>query len=256
MSRENLVSIQSVVETTGLTSRTLRHYDDIGLLKPIKPGNGGMRYYGQSELEKLQAILIMRELGLPLGEIQKSLENPALTAEVLENHVRSLESKARQLDAMIRATKITLANSKKGKPTPMNEMFDGFDHTQYRDEVEERWGKDAYANSDKWWRSMSEAERAEWKTKQDSLITDWRSAAEREIEPASDEAQALAARQEAWLGSIPGTPGFGTGQVPAGYLLGLAEMYVSDERFGANYGGLKGAAFVKDAITHYVANRK
>ena len=255
MSHQNLVSIQSLAETTGLTSRTLRHFDDIGLLKPIEIGNGGMRYYGQTELAKLQAILIMRELGVPLGEIQILLENPTRTADVLESHLRSLESKARQLDAMIRATKTTISNYKKGKPTPMDEMFDGFDHTQYRDEVEARWGKESYASSDKWWRSMSEAERAEWKDKQDSLIADWRSAAEHSIDPESEEAQALAARQEAWLGSIPGTPGFGTNKVPEGYLLGLAEIYVSDERFGTNYGGIKGATFVKQAITHYVANR-
>ena len=130
-----------------------------------------------------------------------------------------------------------------------------FDHTNYREEVEQRWGKQAYVDSDKWWRSMSDAERTEWKKLQDDLLADWRTAAETGTDPASQQAQALARRQELWLGSIPGTPGFGTGEVPAQYLLGLADMYVADERFAANYGGEHGAKFVRESLRLFVDSR-
>jgi len=130
-----------------------------------------------------------------------------------------------------------------------------FDHTKYQSEVEERWGKKAYADGDKWWRSMSEEDRTAWKAKQDDLLNDWREAAAAGIEPTSEEAQALAKRQEQWLGSIPGTPGYGTGEVPAAYLLGLAEMYVADDRFAANYGGTTGAEFVRETLKKFVASR-
>ena len=57
-----------------------------------------------------------------------------------------------------------------------------------------------------------------------------------------------------WLGSTPGIPR--TGDAPAKeYVLGLAEMYVADPRFAANYGGATGAAFVRDALAAYAANR-
>lgn len=130
-----------------------------------------------------------------------------------------------------------------------------FEHTKYQEEVEQRWGKQAFADGDNWWRSMTDAERTHWKKLQDDLISDWKTAAESGANPSGEAAQALANRQEQWLGSIPGTPGFGTGEVPAAYLLGLAEMYVADERFAANYGGFEGAKFVRDALFAFVSNR-
>jgi len=132
------------------------------------------------------------------------------------------------------------------------EALDGFDHTQYKDEVEQRWGKEAYAASDAWWRGMSEAERHEWKVRQETLAADWAAAAAEGVDPTSDRAQELAARHVAWLGSIPGTPGYGDRPVAA-YVTGLGEMYVADPRFAKNYGGTAGATFVRDALATYAA---
>jgi hypothetical protein len=131
------------------------------------------------------------------------------------------------------------------------DMFDGFDHTQYKDEVEERWGKDAYAKSDAWWRSMSAEEKAAWKGRAALLGSDWIEAAQRGVDPASDEAQALAQRQFDWLRGIPGTPGGGGKGPTKEYFTGLGEMYVADERFAVNYGGIDGATFVRDAMKEY-----
>ena len=58
----------------------------------------------------------------------------------------------------------------------------------------------------------------------------------------------MARRQYDWLGSIPGTPRNAAGQTLKDYYTGLAEMYVSDERFAKNYGGVEGATFVRDAM--------
>lgn len=255
MRLQELETIQSVAAATGVTSRTLRHYDDIGLLTPAGTGSGGVRLYSEHDLVRLQAILVMRELGLPLDDIAKALKTPNSVHSVLESHLQKLEEKSQLLNRMIAATQRTLANTLKGKATKMAEMFDGFDHTQHREEVEQRWGKKAYLDSDKWWRSLSEKDRAEWKKLQDDLLADWRVTASSGVSPESQEAQALARRQEEWLAAIPGTPGYGSGEVPAQYLLGLAEMYVADERFAANYGGAAGAEFVRDAIKIWVASR-
>lgn len=133
------------------------------------------------------------------------------------------------------------------------QMFDGFDHTQYREEVEERWGAAAYRRSDRWWSGMPEAERAEWQERTARLGADWSAAAERGEDPESPAAQDLARRHVEWLGAIPGSPAHETNGDIAGYVLGLAEMYVADERFAANYGGRAGAEFVREALTAYVA---
>lgn len=130
-------------------------------------------------------------------------------------------------------------------------MFDGFDNSQYKDEVEQRWGKQAYAQGDAWWKAMRAEEKAGWQQRQQQLAADWQHAAARGIDADSDEAQALARRHFEWLRGIPGTPGGGTSGPSKAYFLGLAEMYVADERFAANYGGLEGASFVRAAMTAF-----
>ena len=138
------------------------------------------------------------------------------------------------------------------------DMFKGFDHTQYNEEVEERWGKDAYAKGDSWWRGMSIDEKAAWKQRSQQLGEDWIAAATAGIAPDSAEAQAIAKRHVEWLTGIPGTPAAdargkrdeGSGDVKA-YVTGLGEMYVADPRFAKNYGGADGAGFVRDALKVY-----
>ena len=140
-------------------------------------------------------------------------------------------------------------------------MFDGFDHTQYKDEVEERWGEKAYADSDRWWREMSADERSAWQQRAADLGADWVAAAESGVDPASNEAQQIARRHVEWLTGIPGTPAYGWTPGPAegqepnpevkAYVIGLGEMYVADDRFAANYGGADGAVFVRDALRVY-----
>ena len=135
------------------------------------------------------------------------------------------------------------------------DMFDGFDHTQYREEVEQRWGKKAYADSDRWWQAQNTSEKHQWMQQVKQLNHDWISLAEStEVTADSDEAQQLAARHVDWLKSVPGTPAASEDGDLRAYVLGLAEMYVADERFAKNYGGIEGARFVRDALTHYIAD--
>ena len=130
-------------------------------------------------------------------------------------------------------------------------MFDGFDHTQYKDEVEERWGKDAYAQGDAWWRGMGAATKQEWQETVTALNRDWIAAATSGIAPDSDAAQELARRHVAWLTAVPGTPPSKPGGNVKGYVAGLGQMYVTDPRFAANYGGESGATFVRDTLAVY-----
>jgi hypothetical protein len=126
-------------------------------------------------------------------------------------------------------------------------MFGGFDHTRHRDEVVERWGKEAYSVGDSWWRGMDQGDRAEWMRHTRELGEAWSAAAQGGADPLGPEGQALARRHCAWLAGIPGTPRTGT-KPSKEYVVGLAEMYVADERFAVNYGGVAGASFVRQAL--------
>lgn len=244
-------SIQDIARLSGTTSRTLRHYDDIGLLPPTRVGSNGYRYYDQHALARLQRILLLRELGLGLPAIAEVLKGQTRHADALHTHLHWLHQEQNRLERQINAVETTIKKLEGGEQLMAEEMLDGFDHTQYREEVEQRWGKDAYAKSNNWWNSLSATEKTEWKAVAEKLGADWIAAAESGTDPAGDEAQALAARQFEWLRSIPGTPGGGEAGPPREYFLGLADMYVADDRFAANYGGTAGAEFVRDAMRVY-----
>ena len=249
----NEMPIQQVARLAGTTSRTLRHYDSIGLLRPARTGANGYRLYGSAELIRLQRILLLRQLGLGLAQIADALNAHGDEATALRTHLEWLHTEQDRLARQIAAVAQTVNALERGEQ-PMNEnMFDGFDHTQYKDEVTQRWGADAYARSDRWWRSMGDDQRAAFQRETAQLSADWADAAERGTDPASDEAQALAERHVAWLRGVPGTPAADPAQVVA-YVRGLGDMYVADPRFGANYGGSDGAGFVRDAL-HEWADR-
>ncbi|MFP3466616.1 MerR family transcriptional regulator [Leifsonia sp. SIMBA_070] len=246
-------SIQDIARIAGTTSRTLRHYDAIGLLEPSRVGGNGYRYYDRDSLVRLQRILLLRELGLGLDAIGRVLDDRTDAAPALRDHLEWLRAEQERLARQIASVESTIHAVEEGEEIVAEQMFDGFDHTQYKEEVEERWGKEAYASSDRWWRSKSPEERRAWQERQAQLAADWQAAAASGVAPDSEEAQALAKRHADWLADIPGTPGYGSGAPAAAYLTGLGDMYVADERFAANYGGPTAAAFVRDALRAYAA---
>ncbi|MGB3376640.1 MAG: MerR family transcriptional regulator [Microbacterium sp.] len=246
-------SIQEIARLAGTTSRTLRHYDDIGLLKPSRIAGNGYRHYDEAALVRLQRILLLRELGLGLPQIADVLASAggaASEASALETHLGWLRQEQQRLARQIASVESTITALTERKELMAENMFDGFDHAQYKDEVEERWGRRAYADGDRWWRGLTEEERAAWQRRVADLSHEWSAAAESGLNPASDEAQQIARRHVEWLADVPGRP-----DDLKGYVTGLGEMYVADPRFGANYatseGGTIGAEFVRDALRVY-----
>ena len=251
-------SIQEIARLAGTTSRTLRHYDDVGLLPPSRIAHNGFRHYDEAALVRLQRILLLLELGLGLPQIAEVLSpvNARQSEEsALETHLALLREEQNRLARQIASVENTINALKGGEELMAENMFDGFDHTQYKEEVEERWGRKAYADSDSWWRGMTDTERADWQQCVSDLGRDWIAAAESGIDPASAEAQDVARRHVEWLTGIPGTPTAVPGGDVKAYVIGLGEMYVADPRFGANYatsaGGTQGAEFVRDALRVY-----
>jgi DNA-binding transcriptional MerR regulator len=254
-------SIHEIARLAGTTSRTLRHYDDIGLLPPSRIASNGYRHYDGQALVRLQRILLLRELGLGLPQIAdvlgSSRDRDAAVSEssALETHLALLREEQTRLARQIASVESTITALRGGENLMAENMFDGFDHTTHKEEVEQRWGKKAYADSDSWWRGMTDAQRTEWQQRVSDLGRDWIAAAESGIDPASTEAQEIARRHVEWLTGIPGTPAAVPGGDVKAYVIGLGEMYVADPRFGANYatssGGTHGAEFVRDALRVY-----
>ena len=251
-------SIQDIARLAGTTSRTLRHYDDVGLLPPSRIAHNGYRHYDEAALVRLQRILLLRELGLGLPQIAEVLDpvNARQSEEsALETHLELLREEQNRLARQIASVENTINALRGGEELMAENMFDGFDHTRYKEEVEQRWGRKTYADSDRWWRGMTDADRADWQQRVSDLGRDWTAAAESGIDPASAEAQDIARRHVEWLTGIPGTPAAVPGGDIKAYVIGLGEMYVADPRFGANYatsaGGTQGAEFVRDALRVY-----
>lgn len=244
-------SIQQIAKFAGTTSRTLRHYGDVGLLPPSSIGANGYRHYDEASLVRLQRILLLRDLGLGLTQIGEVLARDETEEHALEGHLAWLAQEQERLARQIAAVKATIEALRGGERLMAEDMFDGFDHTVHKDEVVERWGADAYAQGDRWWRGMDDADKAAFKERVTALNRDWIAAAESGETPDGEVAQALAARHVAWLIVVPGTPASVPGGDVKAYVTGLGEMYVADPRFGANYGGPAGAEFVRDALRVY-----
>src|SRR5262245_31523169 len=143
--------VKEVAEQSGVSIRALHHYDAIGLLVPSLRTAAGYRLYSEDDLLRLQQILIGRELGLSLEEIRRSLDDPGFDRRnALIDQRQRLRERLRQTEAMIRAIDAAMASLDDGEGEHMEELFAGFDPSQYDDEVQRRWGgTDAFVESAK-----------------------------------------------------------------------------------------------------------
>jgi len=241
-------TIQDVARSAGTTSRTLRHYDDIGLLKPSRVGNNGYRYYDEDALVRLQRILLLRELGIGLPAIADVLEGQRNAAAALRTHLDLLEQEQERMGRQIASVRTTLRKMEEGEQLMADEVFDGFDHTQYKDEVIERWGREAYESGDRWWRSLSTQDKDGFMREQVAIATAYGEAHTAGESPDSDDVQAITRRHYEWI-----TVGWQGRRPSAEAFTGLGQMYVDDPRFTANYDqhGAGTAAFVRDAMAVY-----
>lgn len=243
-------SIHQVVEATGVTSRTLRYYDQIGLLAPSRTGHGGIRYYDQTRLIRLQRILLLRDFGMPLTDIAEVLEGQASDVDALRNHRARLLVEKQRIDTQMRSVENTIAALEDGRPIMPKNMFDGFDHTKYDAEVRERWGDDAANRSNAWWSGLSTEGQQEFRQQMQDLNDFWDRVIAADVAPESDQAQEVAGKHVNWLGAT-----FGNERPSKEQVKGIVQMYVDDERFAVHYNRVSpaGPQFVRDAV-HYWAD--
>ncbi|MEV8096895.1 MerR family transcriptional regulator [Kitasatospora sp. NPDC085879] len=131
--------IAEVARMSGVTARTLRHYDETGLLPPARIGSNGHRHYGERELLRLQQILVLRALGLGLADIRRVLTEQVDELEALRGHHRRLLTERDRLDALAGTVSRTIAELEQSRKdgTPMTSinrpenLFEGIRPEQY-----------------------------------------------------------------------------------------------------------------------------
>lgn len=237
-------TIKEISDLAGVTTRTIRYYDEIGLLDPALTGENGYRYYDQDSLLRLQQILFFRELDVPLKEIELIMNRPNFDLPAaLENHRSALQGKVRRLKTLIDTLDQTIASVKGERTMSDKEIFEGFDESQYEDEVQERWGDTPqFAESQKKWANYT-AEQKEAIKEEGGRLTVRMVGENLDASPNDPDVQAAVGEYYAYLNKY-----FYTCDVE--FLRGLADMWVGDPRFAVNYERIRvgGAVFVREAV--------
>lgn len=140
-------TVKQVAHMAGVSVRTLHHYDEIGLLKPAHIGANGYRYYGRGELERLQQILIHRELGIPLAEIGAILDDSGFDRlAALESQRSRVAEQAERFAHMLRTIDRTIADIKGDRAMKDADLYSGVvdpqKQAEYEAWLEEEYGPD------------------------------------------------------------------------------------------------------------------
>ena len=233
-------TVHEVSQISGVSVRTLHHYDAIGLLRPTAVTEAGYRLYDDTALARLQSILLFRELAFPLKEIKRIMDDPQFDqATALEQQIRLLELQQERLSRLIDLARETM----KTGVTHMD--FTAFDNSkleQYAAEVKERWGNTAA------YQESAQRPAAEQKDAAAGLMAQFaRMGRLRTGDPAGQEAQDAVRELQQFI-----TKHFYT--CTPEILSGLGQMYTADDRFRASIdaaGGEGTADFAGKAIAVY-----
>lgn len=239
------MNTREIAELTGVSVRTLHHYDEIGLLRPKRNEMNGYREYSERDLDLLQQILLFKACGFSLAKIQKILCNPSFdrsAAFLLQR--KSLLYEKQRIETMLE----TLDNSMKAAKGEIimnqKDMFNGFDMSDnpYEEEARKLWGDETVDNSTAYIKGLSSQEQEKISDGLDGLFTGL--AEIRGEAPGSDIAQQAIARMYEHFNK-----NFGYHYSLEAFAA-LGQMYVDDIRFTKNidkYGeGL--SQFLADAM--------
>ncbi len=249
--------IRELSKIACISTRTLRYYDEIGLLKPSF-NTSGYRVYEKKDVDMLQQILFYKELGFDLKRIKEIISNPEFEIlSALQQHLKLLDAKKQRLDTLILNVKKSAAEKKGELKMLDKEKFEGFKRTlideneeKYGPEIRRKYGDETINRSNDRLMKMSKAQ------------YDHTAFLEKEIlrllheaypsgDPSCVPAQKAAELHREWLTAWWGF------YDPASHTA-LAQMYVEDERFKGYYDKEQPgtAAFLRDAIYIYAAKQQ
>jgi DNA-binding transcriptional MerR regulator len=225
-------SIDQLAKLSGVTTRTLRHYDQIGLLPSSTRGSGNVRFYERAELERLQTILFYRELGLTLETIGELLSgDEARRKDRIQTHLERLKTKRDDLDRMIETVARTL---EEGSQVKDKDLFHGFkkkmvedNEAQYGKETRAQYGAAVVEESNRRLMNLSESEMKS-QTELAQAILEALRLQTGHVDASSEAGRRLGDMHRRWLAYF-------WPKVEKDAHMGLARMYIEDERFRAYY---------------------
>ncbi|GAF64805.1 putative transcriptional regulator [Bacillus sp. TS-2] len=247
-------SINQVAKISGISKRTLRYYDEIGLLKPARVNSSGYRIYREGELAKLQQILFYRELEMKLEDIKEIISSPKFDIEAaLHMHYKQLQSKRKQLDDLIDTVERTLKSNKGEIHMSIEDKFEAFkrkkiaeNEENFGKEIRDQYGKKEVEASNQKWMKLSEQDFKEMQELESKLFLELEKLAEsKDIE--STEAKNVFEYHKKWLM-------YTWSDYSSDAHKGLADLYVSDQRFTKYYNERAGnevVGFLSEAIKQY-----
>ncbi|MGG5357709.1 MULTISPECIES: MerR family transcriptional regulator [unclassified Enterococcus] len=228
-------TIKKMTQLSGVSARTLRFYDEIGLLRPARINSSGYRIYGENEIDRLQQILFYRSLDFKLETIRELLDNKEFDKiQSFEEQKQLLLKKREQLDALLTNIQHTIDHHKGERNMSSEEKFEAFkkqklqeNEEKYGQEIREKYGKETVEASNKKWGAMSEEDFQEMQQTEQELFVKL-SGYLKEPDIESNLAKEIFQLHKKWLS-------FSWGSYAPEAHKGLGEMYVADERFASYY---------------------
>ena len=244
-------SIRELAALSGVTTRTLRWYDQIGLLKPCRIAESGYRYYGPAEVDRLQEILYFRAIGVGLDQIKECLDDPSYDRRtMLKTHLTALEAEQNRVKELICSVRETLEAEERNEAMSDEKKFEAFkqklveeNEAKYGKEVREKYGEQEADSANRAMLDMSREQYQNQTELDEAIRSRLESTVKAGLAPAGDEGREIALLHKQWL--------IGTGMpYEVNRHKGIAELYVADERFTAYYDRVVSgcARFLRDAI--------
>jgi DNA-binding transcriptional MerR regulator len=247
-----MFTVKQLSQMAGVTPRTLRHYDDIGLLKPSRIGDNGYRYYGEESLLKLQQILFYRELDFPLEEIKQIMGRRDFDVlDALQNHKDVLQKQVTRLNRLLATVDNTIQYIKGEKIMSQKGLFEGFseeEQEKYALEAEQLYDPETVRESNRKWKAYSKEKKDAILAEGNHIYLDMIAAMPKGA--ASAEVQSIVKRWRKHMDYF-WTPNLEQ-------LLGLANGYNDDPKFKANFDKMHPelAEFMLEAVKVYVERSK
>jgi DNA-binding transcriptional MerR regulator len=248
-------TINQLAKLAGVSTRTLRYYDQCGLLPPKTVRSNGYRIYGEAEVNRLQQILFYRELGVELSEIGRILAEKDFDGlSALQNHLSSLREKRARLDRLIDNVQKSISAMKGETEMTDEEKFEGFkeklildNEQKYGGEIREKYGDEAVDRSNAKLKNMTKEQYGELEALTQELNRTLKAAFE-QGDPGGELAQKACALHKKWLC-------FYWDHYSKEAHRGVAQMYVDDPRFTAYYDAIVPgcAVFLRDAVQIFCA---
>lgn len=234
--------IQELADLAGVSSRTLRYYDKIGLLSPGRVDSNGYRVYREEKVDLLQQILLFREMDVPLVEVKKMLKAKSFDLiEALEKHLSALEERKILLEQLVENVKNTIATTKGEQTMKDQEKFIGFkkkmiedNEKQFGKETRAHFGNKVVEESNAKLMGMTEKQFEKHQALTEALNNTLKEAMATG-DPNSEIAQKTCELHKQWLG-------FFWSSYSKEAHLGLAQTYVDDPRFKSYYDSIADGA--------------